>query len=157
MSEKTSWWRSWEIAMDSNWIEILLMAIVLVGSGLLLVRDAGHLVFGNFNETPLLSTSRFSNILNLGTAIYLVLLAFASRARFMKVGVGLFAISFAGHLAFDYAHASPAVQHNAAITLSVLRQIAYIIFLVATAKWFKSVTRWVPPDQSRRASSQPLA
>lgn len=159
MSEKTSWWRSWEITIDSNWIETLLTAIVLIASGLLLVRDVGHLIlgnFGNFNETPLLGTNRFSNILNIGAAVYLFVLAFASRARFMKVGLGLIAISFASHIVLDFVHASPAVQHHSAVARSVIRPIACTIFLVATAKWFKSVTRWVRPNTGETSSS-PLA
>lgn len=106
------------------------------------------MVFGNFGVRSLYGPNRFSSVLNVGAALYLIVLAFVSRPWFLRVGFGLVAIAFAGHLFLDYFHAPPSLQYQAAILGSVVRQIAYVIFLVAVVQWFKSVTRWVPRSDS---------
>lgn len=150
MSQKTSWWRSWEIAIDSNWITTIAMAVLLVLGCMALIRDAIHLIFGTLQISPF-DANRFSNILLIAATIYIFILAFVARARFLNVALGAMGIDLAGRMLLVYFHASPAVQHFGAEAGSVLRQIAYAIFIVWILQWFGSVVRWIQPDSQRGA------
>ena len=55
MSQKNSWWRSWEITIDSNWIMTIVMAVVLVLCSWQLIREGRHLMFDRLTGTVLLT------------------------------------------------------------------------------------------------------
>jgi hypothetical protein len=148
MSQKTSWWRSWEITIDSNWIMAIAMAVLLVACGVLLIREIGHLIMGNVVDKPPLSNHFLTNVSNVMVAVFFFVLAFESRAKLEKIACVLLGTDFAGRLILDYLHVSTRLQHFATTTGSVLRQIAFTILLVAILQWFKSVVRWIPPSNS---------
>jgi hypothetical protein len=152
MSEKTSWWHSWEITIDSNWIATIGMVVLLLGCSVLLIREIGHFIMGNVVDKPPITNHFFTNVSNVLAAVFFFVLAFESLAKLEKIACVLLGTDFAGRIILSYLDVSTRLQRFATTTGSVLRQIAFTLLLVAILGWFKSVVRWIPPSKSGAVS-----
>ncbi len=152
MSQKTSWWNSWEITIDSNWIVTIGMALLLVFCGWQLIREVRHLVNGDLVEQIIL-THVFDKISAVIYVVYCFLFAFSFSAKSVKLAFVLLGTDKVIRVALHYFHSSATMQHSAAVAGSIARQIAFTIIFVAIIQWFRSVVRWVSPSNTGVADS----
>ena len=131
-----------EITIDSNWIETIMMAVVLVFCGWQLIREARHLAFGNLGEQVMM-TQVFDKIQTAIYVVYCFLFAFSLRAKPVKLAFLLLGTDMAIRVTLHYLHSSATMQHAAAVVGSIARQVAFTILLVAIIQWFRSVVRRV--------------
>jgi hypothetical protein len=134
MSQKTSWWRSWEITVDSNWITTIAMALLLVLGGCALIHEIRNLLSDALDKPISFST--------IFLAPCLFLAAFGEKKKTLKIAFILWGTSVVARVSSSYLHASPGVQHFTATDASIANQIAFTIILVAIVQWFRSVVRW---------------
>jgi hypothetical protein len=142
MSQKTSWWNSWEITIDSNWIVTIGMALLLLFCGWQLVWEARHLVFGNLVEQIIL-TRVFDKISAVIYVVCCLLFVFSFPAKSVKLAFVLLGTNQVIRIVLHYFHSSAATLHSAAVAGSIARQIAFTLLFVAIIQWFRSVVRWV--------------
>jgi len=145
MSHNTSWWRSWEITVDSNWIMTICMAALLLICVGLLSWDIRNLLFDRADESFSLTS------LIIGVA-YSFALAYSFPANSLKLAFLLLGTEKVVRGALYYLHASMSMQHFVAAGASIARQIAFTIILVAIIQWFKSVVRWIPSSNPEAGS-----
>jgi hypothetical protein len=134
MSQKTSWWRSWEITIDSNWIMTVLMGFAFVTCGTILGWNIRNLLLDRMDDP----VSLYSVIGSIGYFS----VAYGLSAKSLKVAFLLLGTNMLVRSALYYLHASTNVQHSAWTVCSIARQIAYIVILLVIAQWFRSVVRW---------------
>jgi hypothetical protein len=142
MNQETTSKRLWEITIDSDWIMIIGMAVVLVFCGWQLIREARYLVFGNLGEEVLV-THLFGKIQTVLYVAYFFLFAFSFRAKPVGLAFLLLGTDMVIRVALHYLHSSATMQHSAAVAGSIARQVAFSMILVAIIQWFRSVVRWV--------------
>ena len=133
-----------EITIDSDWITIFVMALLLGFCCWQLLREGHHLVFGSLAGTILLTQF----IDKARTAIMVVcyfLGVFLPWPMSVKLGGLLLGIDIVVRIALHYLGASTSVQHPAAVAGSIARQVALALFIFAIVQWFKSVVRRAPP------------
>ena len=148
MDQKSGWWHSWEITIDSDWITAVLMAVFLLACGTLLISEITHFAWGSVVERSLVSRDLFRNVINAMTSLCFFMAVFTALPKLFKISSLLMGVDFAGRLVLGYFHVSNHLQHFTAIAGSALRQIALTLALVAILQWFKTVTRWVPRTDS---------
>ena len=141
-----------EITIDSNWIMMVGMAVLLICCGWQLIREASNLVFGNLAE-QVLYTHVIDKIGRVIFVVYCLLFAFSFQALHLRVAFILLGTAAVVRFSLSYLHVSPAALHFAAVGDSIADQIALTIILFAIVQWFKSVVRWIPPNKSREAKS----
>jgi hypothetical protein len=152
MSQETSWWRSWEITIDNDWITAGVMAVLFVSCGLLLAQEIHYVAQGNFPGPERLRIdywSIFHKFFEVIVAIYFFMFAFMSPKRSVKIASALMGTNFAVFVLLSCFPISPTVGRVVAMSGSVVRQIALIIFCMAIAQWFKSVVHWSSPPEPR--------
>ncbi len=137
--------RKQEIAIDSNWIVTVGMALLLVFCGWQLIWEARHLVFGNLADQIILAQV-FDKISAVIYVVYCFLFVFSFPAKSVKLAFVLLGTDKVIRVALHYLHSSATMQHSAAVAGSIARQIAFTIILVAIIQWFRSVVRWVSPS-----------
>ena len=142
---KTRSSRIFHITMDSDWFTALGVAVLLVASGLLLVREIDHFIWGHFSEPVRLHRS-FWNIWNKVfeaiAAIYCFMFAFKFPKKSVKIASVLMGINLAGFVLLSCFPISSSVRHIAAVSGSAVRQVALAIFCVALSQWLKSIVSW---------------
>ncbi|HUM05035.1 MAG TPA: hypothetical protein VLT90_06220 [Terriglobales bacterium] len=151
MSEKTSWWRSWEITIDSNWITTGLMAVLLVVCVLLLAQEIHRVALGHFfgPVRPRISFwSIWNKVFQVIAAIYFFLFAFKFPKKSVRIASVLMGTDLAVHALLSFVSLSLTVGQIVAVSGSFVRQIALIIYCVAIAQWFKSVVSRSSPSES---------
>ena len=119
MSEKTGWWRSWEITIDSNWITTILMAVLLVVCGALLINEIVHCAIGNLSEVPRLGKSLLTNITNVMIVVCYFSIVFSTLPKLVKISFSLMGVDFASRLILGYCHVSNHLLPFAAINGSI--------------------------------------
>jgi len=152
MSQKTSWWNSWEITIDSNWVETIVMAVFLVLCGWQLIREGRHLVFDRLAGTVLLT--QFIDKVCTGLLVVCCYLGvFLPWPRSVKLGGLLLGTDIVVRVALPYFGASTTVQHSAAVAGSIARQVALVLFIFAIVQWFRSKVRWTSPSNNEVADA----
>jgi len=139
---------SWgEITVDSDWLTTLGAIALLVACCLLLVSEIRHFVWGHFAQ-PAQARRDFFGILNevykIIASILAFVLAFEIREKSAKVGCLLGGLSLASSSLLSFLHVSSRAFPTAAMARSVVRQVALVLFLVAIARWLKSVVGRAP-------------
>ena len=147
MSQKTSWWRSWEITVDSNWIMTIGMVLLFAFIAFLLGWSIRNLMFDRVDHVDLhrVRNGWFDVLTYAMGAVYSFLFAYSFPAKHLRVAFLLLGAKYLGLVAAPYLHVGAEVLHSAAIAGAIASQIAYAIILFAIAQWFKTVVRWIPP------------
>jgi hypothetical protein len=142
MSQKTSWWRSWEITIDRDWITTIMMAVLFIICGLLLAQEIRHVAQGYFHGPERLRISFWSiwnKVFEVIAAIYFFMFAFSVPKKSVKTASILMGTDLAVYALLSCFPISLALGHIVAISGSAARQIALIIYCVEIARWLVSV------------------
>jgi len=135
----------WEITVESDWFTTVGAAVLLIVSGVLLVREIDHFIWGHLSR-PVHIHGTFLSIWNkvfeVIVAIYCFMFAFKIPNYSVKIASLLMGIDLSSFVLLSCFHTSPGVLHIAAVSGSAMRQVALAIFCVALAEWFRSVVRW---------------
>ena len=148
MSQKTSWWRSWEITVDSNWIMTIGMVLLFAFIAFLLGWSIRDVLFDKVDYRVLQGARNgwFDALTYALGAVYCFVFAYSFQGKHLKVAFLLLATEYTVRFAIEYLHVAAGVHHSAAVAGSIACQFAYTIILVAIIQWFKSVVRWIPPS-----------
>jgi hypothetical protein len=148
MSQKTGWWRSREITVDSNWIITIGMILLFVFISFLLGWSTRDLLFDKVDYRVLQGARNgwFDALTYALGAVYCFVFAYSFPGKHLKVAFLLLATEYTVRFAVGYLHVAAGVHHSAAVAGSIACQVAYTIILVAIIHWFKSVVRWIPPS-----------
>jgi len=148
MSQKTSWWRSWEITVDSNWIMTIGMILLFAFTAFLLAWNIRDLLFDkvDYRVSQGVRHGWLDTLTYVLGAVYFFLFAYSFPAKHLKAAFLLLGTEYAGRVPLVYLHVAVGVQHTVAIAGSIAAQVAYTIILFAIVQWFKSVVRWVSPS-----------
>jgi len=152
MNDKTSWWRSWEITIDSDWITTIMMTILFIICALSLAREIRRVALGHFYGPARLRISFWSiwnKIFGVIGAIYFFIFAFTFPKKSAKVASVLMGTDLAVYALLSCFPISLTVSHIVAVIGSAVRQIALVIYCMAIIEWFKSLVRWVPQSDSQ--------
>jgi hypothetical protein len=143
--------RIWAVTIDSDWITTLSMAFLLAISASLLARELHDTLRGYIAEPGTLRITFNGILFRIGeviAAIYCFMAGLGRVGGSKKFGnaerfaFALMAIYFTMGAALSVFRISLPAQHAAAVTRTVLVQVALIIFCVAIAGWFRSVFHW---------------
>lgn len=137
MPQKSSWWHSWEITINSNWATTLLMAFLFAFCAFLLAWAIRDLLFDTVDHGTPRSLDAIGYAI---VALYGFLFTFSFPAKGVKVAFFLTGINYA-RLAIGYFYPPLIHQHSIAIIGSIVKQVALAIFLFAIAQWFRLVIR----------------
>lgn len=141
-----------EITIDSNWIETIVMAVILVFCGWQLIREAQHLLSDRLKGTVLLT--QFIDKARTGLLVCCYFLGvFLPWPRSVKLGGLLLGTDMVVRIALHYFDASTPVWHSAAVAGSIARQVALVLFIFAIAQWFKSKVHWTFPSDNEVADA----
>jgi len=159
MARNNSWWRSWEIAIDSDWITTGLMVFLLVFCVLRLAREIHFVLQGRFSGPVHLRVSFWGiwdKTFEAIAAIYFLFFAFKTPNvipfKFPTAVRFAFALSgtdLAVYTLLSCLRISETVAHGVGICGSVVRQGALVIYVIAIVQWFRSVLYWSFPDSQR--------
>jgi hypothetical protein len=155
MSPKNSWWRSWEITVDSNWIMTIGMVLLFAIIASLLGWSIRDLLFDKVDYRVLRGARNgwLDMLAYVLGAVYAFVFAYSFPGKHLKVAFLLLAAEYTARFAIEYLHVAASVHHSAAVAGSIARQFAFTIILVAIIQWFKSVVRWVSPSNPGVADS----
>ena len=130
-----------EIAIDSNWIITIGMALLFAFTAFLLGWSIRDLLFDKVDHGVLqrVRSGWLDTLTYVIGAVYFFLFAYSFPAKHLKVAFLLLGAKYLGLVAVPYLHAGANVQHSAAIAGAIASQIAYAIILLAIAQWFKTV------------------
>ncbi len=134
----------WEITVESDWFTTVGAAVLLIVSGLLLVREIDHFIWDHLSE-PVHIHRIFWSIWNKAfeaiAAIYCFMFAFKFPNNSVKIACLLMGIDLSSFVLLSCFHTSPGLLHIAAVSGSAVRQVALAFFCVALAQWLRSVVR----------------
>jgi hypothetical protein len=137
-----------EITVDSNFTTTALLAVLFVILSLMLMRDIRHFLWSAPSQIAISGTpNRFGAALAL---VYCLVFVFRWPNALVKIGCALFAAHFGLALALTYLRISPTPLPTLAFADSIVRQISLVTFLVAIARWFRTVVRRAPPSPAER-------
>jgi hypothetical protein len=155
MNQKTSWWRSWEITVDSDWIMTIGMVLLFAFIAFLLGWSIRDLLFDKVDYRALQGARRgwFDALTYVLGAVYSFVFAYSFPGKHLKVAFSLLATEYAVRFAIEYLHIGASVHHSAAVAGSIARQVAFAIILVAIIQWFRSVVRWFSPPNPEVSGS----
>jgi hypothetical protein len=142
--------RIWEITVESDWLTTLGAAVFFIVSGLLLVREIDHFIWGRFSAPVGFHRSFWSiwnKVFEAIAAVSCFMFASTFRRKSVKTASLLMGVNFAGFVLLSCFPISPGVRHIAAVSGSAVRQVALAIFCVALAQWLRSVVRWGRPSE----------
>ena len=150
MSQKTSWWRSWEITVDSNWIMTIGTALLFAFIAFLLGWNIRDFLFDRVDYRVLQGVHNgwLDTLTYVIGAAYSFMFAYSFPRKHLKVAFLLLGTEYTVRFAIEYLHVAVGMHHSAAVAGSIARQVAFTIILVAIIQWFKSVVRWTPPSNS---------
>ncbi|MGB9237090.1 MAG: hypothetical protein WCC04_22000 [Terriglobales bacterium] len=135
------------MAIESNLEIMLWMAALSVICGLLLAQEIHQVVLGHFIGPTRLRMnywSIFPKVFEAIVAIYFFMFAFRIPKKSVKIASVLMGTNFAVYALLSCFPISLTVGHIVAISGSVVRQIALVIYCMAIVQWFKSVGRRNP-------------
>jgi hypothetical protein len=137
-----------EITVDSDFTTTALLGVLFIVLSLMLMRDMGHILWSVPNQIAIRGTlNRLSAALMLAYGLVFV---FRWPNRLVRVGCALFAAHLGLALASTYLRISPTALPTLAFADSIVRQISLVTFLVAIARWFRTVVRWASPSPAER-------
>jgi hypothetical protein len=150
MIQKTSWWNSWEITIDSDWIMTIGMVLLFAFIAFLLGWNIRNLLFDKVDYRFLQGARNvwFDALTCVLGAVYSFVFAYSFRGKHLKAAFSLLAVQYTVRFTIEYLHIAVGMHHSAALAGSIACQAAYAIILVAIVQWFKSVARWTPPSSS---------
>jgi hypothetical protein len=148
MSQKTSWWRSWEITVDSNWIMTIGMVLLFAFIAFLLGWSIRNLLFDKVDYRVLQGARNgwLDTLTCVIGAAYSFMFAYSFPGKHLKVAFLLLGTEYTVRFAIEYLQVAAGMHHSGAVAGSIARQVAFTIILVAIIQWFKSVVRWIPPS-----------
>ncbi len=148
MSQKTSWWRSWEITVDSNWIVTIGMVLLFAYVAFLLGWSIRDFLFDKVDYRVLQGARNgwLDTLDYVIGAFVFFLCAYSIPGKHLKVAFLLLGTEYTVRFAIEYLHVAAGVHHSAAVVGSIARQVAFTIIFVAIIQWFKSVVRWISPS-----------
>jgi hypothetical protein len=135
------------MTIESNLEITLWMAALFFICGLLLAQEIHQAVLGHFFGPTRLRMnywSIFPKVFEAIVAIYFFMFAFRIPKRSVKIASILMGTNFAVYALLSCFPISSTVGHIVAISGSVLRQIALVIYCMAIVQWLKSVIRRNP-------------
>jgi hypothetical protein len=135
------------ITIESDLAMTLWMAVLFVICGLLLAQEIHHVVQGHFHGPERLQIgfwTIWNRVFEVIAAIYFFMFAFRFPKKSVKIASVLLGTDLAVYALLSCFPISLTVGHIVAISGSVVRQIALIIYCMAIAQWFKSVVRRNP-------------
>ncbi len=155
MSQKTTWWRSWEITVDSNWIMTIGMVLLFAFILFLLGWSIRDLLFDKVDYRALRGARHgwLDALTYVLGATYSFVFAYSFPGKHLKVAFSLLATEYTVRFAIEYLHVAASVHHSAAVAGSIARQVAFTIILVAIIQWFRSVVRWFSPPNPEVSGS----
>ncbi len=130
--------------MHSDWFTTVGAAALFILFGLLLVREIDHFIWGRLSGPVHIHTSFWSiwnKVCEAMAAICCFIFAFELPNKPLKIATLLVGIDLSSFVLLSCLHTSPGVLHIAAVSGSVVRQVALAIFCVTLAQWFRSVIR----------------
>ncbi|MFZ0136276.1 MAG: hypothetical protein WAK89_04405 [Candidatus Sulfotelmatobacter sp.] len=137
-----------EITVDSDLTTAMLLAVLFIVLSLMLMRDIRHILWSAPNQIAIGGTlNRLGAALAL---VYCLVFVFKWPNRLVRIGGALLAAHFSLALALTYLRISPTALPTLAFADSIVRQISLVTFLVAIARWFRTVVRWAPPSPAER-------
>jgi hypothetical protein len=150
MSQKTSWWHSWEITVDSNWIMTIGMALLFAFVAFLLGWSIRNLLFDKVDYRVLQSVriGWLDALTYVIGAVWPFMFAYWLPGKHLKVAFLLLGTEYTVRFAIEYLHVAAGLHHSAAVAGSIARQVAFTIILVAIIQWFRSVVRWNPSSET---------
>ena len=154
MSQKTRWWNSWEITVDSYWVITIGMVLLFVIVAVILGWNIRNLLFDevDYRIGQAARNGWLDTLAYVLEAAYAFVFAYSFPGKHLKVAFSLLAAQYTMRFAIEYLHVAVGMHHSAAIVGSVARLVAEAIILVAIVQWFKSVVRWTPRSNSGVAS-----
>jgi len=135
----------WEITVESDWFTTVGAAVLLIVSGLLLVREIDHFIWGHLSgpvHIPRSLWSIWNKVFEAIAAVCCLMFAFKFPNNSVRIASLLMGIDLASFVLLSCFHMSPGVLHTAAVSGSAMRQVALAIFCVALAQWLRTVVRW---------------
>ena len=147
MSQESQTQRHGDVAIDSNWVHLIGMALLFAFIAFLLGWGIRDLLFDEVGHGVLqrVRSGWFDTLTYVIGAVYSLLFAYSFRAKRLKVAFLLLGTKYTVLVALVYLHVAAGVQRSIAIGGSIATQIAYTIILFAIAQWFKSVVYSVRP------------
>ena len=121
---------------------LLWMAALFVLCVLLLAQSVYQVFRGHFPGPTHVRMNYWSisdKVFQAIVAIYCLIFAFSIPKKAAKIAFALIGADFSVFVLLSFSTISATAGHIVAIVGSALRQIAYIIFCVSIAEWFKSV------------------
>jgi hypothetical protein len=154
MSQKTNWWRSWEITVDSNWITTIGMVLLFAFVAFLLGWSIRDFLYDKVDYRVLQGARNgwLDSLPYVIGAAYSFAFAYMLPGKHVKAAFLLLGTEYTVRFAIEYLHVAAGMHHSAAVAGSVARQVAFTVILVAIIQWFKSVVRWVPPPNTEVGS-----
>ena len=130
---------NYEITIDSDRIATVGMSVLLVGGIALAISEARYLFWGKAVEQVSLGT--------IVLALSCLAFAFSFKEKLFKLAFALIGTQALVRAVLSYAHVSHDSQHIAAISGLILSLTGWLIIIVATMNWFRSVIRRVPTPE----------
>jgi hypothetical protein len=150
MSQQPQAGRVGNITVDSDWLTTTGLGLLFVALFLLLVKDVHSFIWGHLTEPSHVQMNYWSisnRVFEGIAAIYGFIFAFTFTQKLAKVACVLMGTRLAAFAVLSSLNISTSVRRVAAISGSIVSQVALVIFLVAIAQWFKSVIRRDPPSE----------
>ena len=141
--------RERRIAINSNRITTIGIALLFVCTFLLLLWNVRELLLGRFDH-------------DLSPVFYVFVVAIALRGAFIfpekpvRVAFLLIATNYALRFIMHYLDRSFGSRHAVFAAGSIMKQVAFVLLLWAIAKWFKSVVQISPADDSTHSDTARL-
>ena len=150
MSQESQTERHGDVAIDSNWVIVIGMALLFAFIVFLLGWSIRELLFDEVGHGVLqrVRSGWFDTLTYVIGAVYSLLFAYSFRGKHLKVAFLLLGTKYTVLAALVYLHVAAGVQHSIAVGGSIATQIAYTMILFAIAQWFKSVVYWVRPGDT---------
>ena len=130
------------IAVNSNWITTVGMALLFVCITFLLAWNIREFLLNRLDHEPSIYVLGFN-------AAYALLAAIVFQPKSVKAALLLLAVTYVVRIVLHYQHPDLNLRHTALVICSILKQVAYTVVLFAMAKWFKSVIQTEAARDSR--------
>jgi len=137
-----------EITVDSDFTTTVMLAVLFVILSLMLMRDIRHILWSAPSQIAIRGT--LNRLATAFALVYCVVIVFRWPNRLVKIGCALFGAHFGLALALTYLRISPTTRPTLAFADSIALQISLVTFLVAIARWFRTVVRRAPSSPGER-------
>lgn len=142
--------RGQEITINSDWVTTVLVIAALPVCAWLLARDIEKMFWGHLVGPTYIQPS-FWNIWNKvfeAIAAFLsILLSFKLSQKAARIACGLMGTRLASFVLLSCFNISPNARHIAAVSGSIISQIALVTCCVAIVQWLTSAVGCNPPQE----------